>query len=425
MHAIEVSHLTKVYRVYAHPRDRLKEYLLRRRRRLHQEVWALRDVAFRVPKGSTFGIVGNNGSGKSTLLQLLAGTLTPTSGAVSIHGRVSSILELGTGFHHDFTGRENAFMSGAVMGISRKEMEERLDGVIAFAEIGDFIDLPVKMYSTGMYVRLAFAVATSVDPDILILDEALSVGDQYFQKRSIDRIDEFRKAGRTIIFCSHNTYQVRMICDQVIWLSGGRVALMGDTLKVVGEYESYLRDQIAARTAPSTESIPSERGKGSRPAPWIGEVCLVINGSTTLDGEVQTGDRLGVAVSYRIPEPPTQVHVGVRIFREDGIECYGIATHLDEVTPPLVSTTATITFPSLELLAGNYYVEAILLDETGLHPYDSITKACRFRMRQPFIALGLCRLSHSWSTEAFSGAEPDDGQTGYASPNPVNARERL
>lgn len=399
MYAIEVSDLTKVYRVYTHPRDRLKEYLLRGRRRFHQEVWALRDAAFRVPKGSTFGIVGNNGSGKSTLLQLLAGTLTPTHGAVSVHGRVSSILELGTGFHHDFTGRENAFMSAAVMGISRREMEERLRSVIAFSEIGDFIDLPVRMYSTGMYVRLAFAVATSVDPDVLIIDEALSVGDQYFQKRCIDRIDEFRKAGKTIIFCSHNTYQIRMICDQVIWLSGGRVAMMGDTLKVVGEYESYLRDQIAAKVAPSTVPIPSERGIGPRSAPWIFRVRLVINRDTVLDGEVQTGDCLGIAVSYRIPEPPTAVHVGIRIFREDGIECYGIATHLDGMTPPPVSTTATITFPNLQLLAGSYYVEAILLDETGLHPYDSIAKACRFRMRQPFIALGLCQLKHEWGVE--------------------------
>jgi ABC-type polysaccharide/polyol phosphate transport system ATPase subunit len=405
MYAIEADNLTKIYRIYADPKDRLKEFLLRGRRRFHQEFWALREVSFHAPIGSTYGVIGNNGSGKSTLLQLLTGTLTPTTGTVKVRGRVSSILELGTGFHPEFTGRENAFMSGAIMGITRRAMEERLQGVIAFAEIGDFIDQPVRMYSTGMYVRLAFAVATSVDPDVLILDEALSVGDQYFQKRCIDRIDEFRKAGKTIIFCSHNTYQVRMLCEQVIWLRDGHVAMMGDTLKVIGAYDSYLRDQIAEKAAAQTVSTPSVGGMGSDSIPWISEVYAMVNGQPTPYGELETGDHLAVAVCYQVPRPPTPVHVAVRIFRNDGVECYGIGTHLDGVTPPPSSGKAIISFPRLQLLAGEYHVSAILLDETGLHPYTELGKACRFRVNQPFIALGICQLPHEWNAEPSLSAD--------------------
>ena len=183
MAAIRASHLSKVYRIYSKPKDRLKEYLLRGTRKLHQEFWALRDVSFEVAAGSTLGIIGDNGAGKSTLLQIVAGTVRPTGGSVQTRGRISAILELGAGFNLEFSGRENAFMNGAIMGISQREMESRFPAIAAFAEIGDFMDRPVKMYSSGMYVRLAFAVATSVDPDMLIIDEALAVGDQYFQKK--------------------------------------------------------------------------------------------------------------------------------------------------------------------------------------------------------------------------------------------------
>src|SRR3972149_969306 len=228
MNGIEAEGLTKVYRIYADPKDRLRDFLLPGRRGRHQEFWALRDVSFRAQVGSTIGIVGDNGAGKSTLLQLVAGTLTPPSGTLRVRGRVSAILELGSGFNPEFTGRENVLMGGSIMGISQREMERRFPEIVSFAEIGDFIDRPVRMYSTGMYLRLAFAVATSVDPDVLILDEALSVGDNYFTKKCIDRIERFRKAGKSILFCTHNLYQVWMICDYAIWLHEGQVAAQGE-----------------------------------------------------------------------------------------------------------------------------------------------------------------------------------------------------
>jgi ABC-type polysaccharide/polyol phosphate transport system ATPase subunit len=333
MPAIQSDSLSKVYRIYSHPKDRLKEYLIRGARH-HQEFWALRDVSFQVPVGSTLGLIGENGSGKSTLLQLLAGTLTPTSGSIQVSGRTSAILELGAGFNPEFTGRENVFMGGAIMGIGRREMVERFQEIASFAEIGDFIDRPLRMYSSGMYIRLAFSVATAMDPDVLIIDEALSVGDEYFQKRCIDRIEDFRKAGKTIVFCSHNAYQVRMICDQAIWLRNGRMAMMGDALGVVAEYESYLRNRIAEREAAESH-VPRPVTSGSvvRPAPWISEVSLIVNGQAPPRHEIETGDELAVAISYEVPAPPTPVHVGVRFLRNDGIVCYGTGTHLDGITP--------------------------------------------------------------------------------------------
>lgn len=399
MPAIQVDGLSKVYRIYARPKDRVKEYLVRGLK-CHQEFWALRDVTFQAPMGSTFGLIGENGSGKSTLLHLLAGTLTPTSGVLRVRGRVSAILELGAGFNPDFTGRENVLMAGAIMGIGRREMAERFEDVIAFAEIGDFIDRPLRMYSTGMYLRLAFAVATTVDPDVLIIDEALAVGDEYFQKRCIDRIEEFRKAGKTIVFCSHNSYQLRVICEQAIWLRAGRVAMMGDTLKVVTEYESYLRGRIAERCAEAPVSKPAVEQHGPRQAPWITDISLIVNGRTGTRHEAQTGDDLCIAVAYEVPMPPTAVHVGVRIFRNDGIVCYGIGTHLDGLTPPPTSGSVILRFPSIQLLAGEYYMSVHLLDETGLHHYEERRRACSFRVYQPFIAIGLCQLRHEWSVEA-------------------------
>jgi ABC-type polysaccharide/polyol phosphate transport system ATPase subunit len=413
MPAIQAEGLSKAYRIYARPKDRVKEYLVRGLK-CHQEFWALRDVTFQATVGSTFGLIGDNGSGKSTLLQLLAGTLTPTLGTVRVQGRISAILELGAGFDPEFTGRENVFMCGAIMGIGQQEMTKRFEEVVSFAEIGDFIDRPVRMYSTGMYLRLAFAVATSVDPDVLILDEALAVGDQYFQKRCIDRIEAFRKAGKTIVFCSHNIYQVRMICDQVIWLRDGRMAMIGETLRVVAEYESYLRDRIGEKESAPAVDKPAARDLGPNPAPWISNVSIVVDGEAVSRHELHTGDDLAIAVSYEVPSPPTTVHVGVKIFRNDGIVCYGIGTHLDGVVPSPSSGRVILRFPDLQLLAGEYYVSVHLLDETGLHPYEELGKACSFWVSQSFVAVGMCTLNHEWHVESsLENEDPTGSSVGF------------
>jgi len=396
MVAIEAQHLSKAYRIYANPKDRLKEVLFRGRRKYHQEFWALHDVSLQLPVGSTLGLIGDNGSGKSTLLQLIAGTLRPSSGTVSRKGRVSAILELGTGFNPEFTGRENVLMSGAIMGIPPRDMERKLSEVAAFAEIGDFFDRAVKIYSSGMYVRLAFAVATSVDPDILIIDEALSVGDQYFQKRCIDRIESFRKAGKAVLFCSHNLYQIRMICDRVIWLKQGQIAEVGDVSRVVAAYETYLREREAPRAAIAVVS------GGPRVFPWIAGVRLSRGEEDAPRDQFITGEELTVTVHYEVPVPPTVIHVGVSIERNDAVEVFATGTHVANVKPASVSGSVRLRFPCLTLMSGEYAVSVFLLDEHGLHVYDQRVGESAFWVEKTVQSLGLCYLEHRW--EEVKGA---------------------
>lgn len=390
MFAIEAQQLSKTYRIYANPRDRLKEFLYRGRRGYHQEFWALRDVSFRVGTGSTLGLIGDNGAGKSTLLQLVAGVLRPSSGQVTTRGRVSTILELGTGFNPEFTGRENAVMSGTILGIPPREMERRLPEIAAFAEIGDFIDRPVKLYSSGMYVRLAFAVVTSVDPDVLIVDEALSVGDQYFQKRCVDRIETFRKAGKTILFCSHNLYQVRLISDEAIWLKDGLVVEAGDASQVVAAYENYLREREVPK-----EPVPVLE-QGSKVFPWVARVQLSRDGEDAPRDQFVTGEDLTVTVQYEVPQPPTVVHVGIFIDRNDGVQVFGTGTHVAGVTPPTRSGSVRLRFPRLALMSGTYSVSVSLLDEHGLHVYDHRVREFKFEVVHNVQAMGLCYLEHRW-----------------------------
>ncbi len=243
---IELSHLSKSYPIYSSASDRLKELATLNRRSFHTDYWALRDISFTVEPGETFCIVGENGSGKSTLLQICAGILQPTEGSLDVRGRVSALLELGAGFNPEFTGRDNVYLNGAILGFSRKEMDHRFPHIEAFAEIGDFIDRAVKTYSSGMIVRLAFAVAIHVDPEILLVDEALAVGDVYFRQRCMRKVHEMRAQGTTILFVSHSTGDIKALGSRALWLDHGRMMAMGDTDLIVSKY-------LAAMAAKDTE----------------------------------------------------------------------------------------------------------------------------------------------------------------------------
>lgn len=272
--AIRVSNLSKCYHIYDKPQDRLKQSLWRGRKQFFREFWALRDVTFEINKGETVGIIGRNGSGKSTLLQMIAGTLTPTSGSVEVNGRVAALLELGSGFNPEFTGRENVFMNGSILGLSEAEIAARFDEIAAFADIGDFIEQPVKTYSSGMVVRLAFAVAVSVEPDIFIIDEALSVGDEVFQRKCFARIQAIQQAGAAILFVSHSAQSVVELCRSALLLDQGDLLLSGKPKAVVAQYHKLiyaaddkrntLREAIRRQILPASSDAGEDADKNTQ-----------------------------------------------------------------------------------------------------------------------------------------------------------------
>jgi lipopolysaccharide transport system ATP-binding protein len=313
---IEFSSVSKSYSIYKSPSDRLKEILTLNRRSFHRDFWALRELSFEVRRGETFCIVGENGSGKSTLLQLVAGILTPTAGAVAVGGRVSALLELGSGFNPEFSGRENVYLNGAILGFSAREMDRKYRDIVEFAEIGDFVEQPVKTYSSGMIVRLAFAVAIHVDPEILLVDEALAVGDIYFRQRCMRKVHELRARGITILFVSHATGDIKALGDRALWLDGGRLKEIGDTDKVVTKYliamaqkdSAYLAHQGSPQAAPSGGSTAPELATslpnvdhrfGDRRAEVIG---------------IQILDVLGFPIGVLEPDTTVIVRISVRAF---------------------------------------------------------------------------------------------------------------
>ncbi len=298
---VEVERLSKVYRVYRSPWDRLREALLRRPR--HRAFSALQDVNFSLPEGQGLAILGENGAGKSTLLKILAGISTPTSGRLSVRGKIASILELGSGFHPEFTGRQNIVLNAAMLGLGERELQQKLPTIIEWSELGDFIDQPVKVYSTGMAMRLGFSIATQVEPDVLIIDEALSVGDGYFQKKCMDRLLQFVGGGGTLLFCSHAMYYASAFCQQALWLRNGRVEALGPVADVVRDYETFLlhksaRGAAAGDAAGAGNAAGRDQGRagaaagkpragGAGKAPGEGDSAAAGGGGTEAGGEAE------------------------------------------------------------------------------------------------------------------------------------------
>ena len=406
--AISVMNLSKCYQLYAQPHDRLKQFLWRGRRQYFREFWALRDISFEVAKGEVLGIIGRNGAGKSTLLQLLCGTLTPTSGEVTVKGRVAALLELGAGFNPEFSGRENVFMSAAIMGLSQKEIEDRYEEIVDFSGIRDFIDQPVKTYSSGMYVRLAFSVATSIDPDILVVDEALSVGDGEFARKSFERIRAMKEAGKTILFCSHSLYQVEAFCDRVLWLNQGELKLCGEPQSVVQNYSLFLAgDAQASDAVQSVESVALTNPQAT-PAPQghahfsFVEVSLdgvagrVLRGCP---GENELSIRLQFESDPVLPAPT----VGVTIDYGTLMTVTCVVSRSDNI---LIERNeygrgeVTINFPALALRKGEYHVAVYLGSDDAVHIYDSAQIAATLHINDPLPEPGLVNLTHHWQSSA-------------------------
>jgi ABC-type polysaccharide/polyol phosphate transport system ATPase subunit len=373
--AISIDHVSKKFRMHHEKNQYLKTTLLRGRRARFDEFWAVNDVTFDISQGSTFGIIGANGSGKSTLLKCLAGILSPDLGSLTVNGRLSALLELGAGFHPEMTGRENIFLNGAILGMTNKEIEFRFDDIVDFAGLGAFIDTPVKNYSSGMVVRLGFAIAANVEPEILLIDEVLAVGDAAFQQRCYEKIEKFRQDGRTIVLVSHGLSQVEQICDQAAWIDRGKLKALGPALVVVREYSGT-----------SHNALPREEGSiGDR---W-GSGEALITKVETLSGHVpkdilRTNSDVIIRIHYDAPTPIEDAVFGVRITHLHGTNVWGTNTKRKGVTIPRLFGTGHIDLEirRFPLLEGTYDLTVALSDIAEVSPYDHWEKRVRFDVHQ-------------------------------------------
>ena len=407
--AVEAINLTKCYQIYDKPQDRLKQALWRGRKQFYRSFFALRNASFELKHGEVLGIVGVNGAGKSTLLQLVCGTLAPSSGNINVNGRVSALLELGSGFHPEFTGRENVYMNAAILGLSRKEIDERYEAIVRFADIGDFIHQPVKTYSSGMRMRLAFAVAVNVDPDILIIDEALSVGDGAFSRKSFDRIMALRDAGKTILFCTHSTYQMEVLCNRALWLNRGEIQSMGEPSVVAKDYQAYLdglshTSQEAAQATPDNTAKQTRAGKSIVNQARITDIRVMadgVNGRKLPVISRETELKIYVVFTSNPAQPaPT---LGLSLCGKNGRMISSASSKNDGIILTREDDgkgTLTVVFPRLPLLKGDYYLDVYLLCENGLKVWDRIKNVAEINVKQKGLEQGIVSLPHTWHIEA-------------------------
>lgn len=400
--------LGKRYRLFSSPLHRLAALLgLPDRSRAH---WALQEISFDLMPGECMGVIGNNGAGKSTLLKLLAGTLQPTTGRLKREGRVTAILELGAGFHPDFTGRDNLMFAGSFMGIDQENLQRLAPSIIEFSELQEAIDRPIKTYSSGMVVRLAFALVTAVQPEVLIIDEALAVGDQHFQRKCIARIRQFREAGCTILFCSHSMYHVRQLCTKVLWLQEGSLQLLGETEQVLAAYDMSLR-QLGANPA-GDESRPPDQlpqtvddsANSPKRSNLLSAELLEATPGGTADGCFQIDGRdLAIEIHAQTCEdsPPS---FGVMIEQLNGVGITSVATHADHAQPTclgfrdgLKTWRVQLHFDDLPLHSGLYTLSYYLFDAHGLIVYDEWKNHHVVDWVSPSLTPGLVKLPHRWS----------------------------
>ena len=406
--AIRVAGVTKKFRVYKRRETTLKAVVVRRRRGVWDDFNALDDVSFDIPAGQVVGIVGRNGSGKSTLLKLLAKILNPDAGSISIEGRVSALLELGAGFHPEYSAIENVFLSGAIYGLPRAYLEAKVDEIIAFADLERFADNPVKTYSSGMYARLGFAIAVNVDPDVLLVDEVLAVGDQTFQARCLDRMLEFRDSGRTIVLVTHDGTAVESFCDRAIWIDEGRIQLDGLPHDVLRGYTAAIAEWEGRRRGEPATAADS----GVRRETAIGLSAISFHAATGEEVEVvHNGDSLEVRIELDVHEPVRGPVCEILLERHDGVQVTATSTRLAglEIPPlPVGPTRVSWRVDDVRLTPGTYQVSVKLLDATGARELDQRERwallrvhAGRYRER-----LGVVVLDAVWEIE--SSLEPPD-----------------
>jgi ABC-type polysaccharide/polyol phosphate transport system ATPase subunit len=438
--AIELTNASKVYRRFAHRRQfaTLKSALLSRSLvrdlKPDETFTALNNVTVSVPRGQTLGVIGRNGSGKSTMLKLVAGISKPTTGTVKVTGRISALIELGAGFHPEISGRENVFINGIMLGLTKRQITERFDEIVEFAEMKEFIDAPVKNYSSGMYMRLGFAVAIHVDPEVLLVDEVLAVGDEGFTHKCLDKFAEFKRRGKTILLVTHSLGMVERFCDEALWLDSGRIRGSGDPKRIVGAYitdvERQEEKELAAGDARARESAaavivspdepasavlpdnPVESGTGpsdmfrATEGRWGSrEVEITDVALLGADGQIahvfQSGERVDLRIRMRAPLPIDDFVVGVGIFNAEGVCCYGTNTTIEELVAERLHGDAEAVFSidALDLVEGTYKMDVAIHKLDG-YPYDYHRLLYTFRVKSRAKDVGIYRPRHSWH---FSG----------------------
>ena len=376
--AISVEGLWKNFRLYQERNQYLKTTLLRGGRTKHEEFWALKDVSFDIESGSTFGIIGSNGSGKSTLLKCLAGILTPDRGLLHVRGRLAALLELGAGFHPDLSGRENIYLNAAILGMTRNETNQNLDEIIDFSGLHQFIDSPVKNYSSGMVVRLGFAVAINVDPEILLIDEVLAVGDESFQQRCYEKIEDFRREGRTIILVSHGLTQITQLCATVAWLDKGKLRALGPALETVSDYSGL------SHNAQPVHSGEIGQRWGTREAEIISVKFVDQNENSSTPS---TGSFISLRIEYMCHQPIDVVVLGVRISDHHGTNIWGTNTKRRAFKMKTTVGLHCVEYqiPSFPLLAGTYELTATITDQSEVRAFDHWDRRVRFTVDQHHI----------------------------------------
>ncbi|MEL1134478.1 ABC transporter ATP-binding protein [Desulfitobacterium sp. THU1] len=392
--AVSLKNVSKCYHIYDRPKDRLLQGLWRGNKQFYREFWALRGVSFDVRRGETIGIIGRNGSGKSTILQIIAGTLTPTDGSHATRGRVSALLELGSGFNPEFTGRENVIMSGAIMGLSKQEILQRMPLIEQFAEIGEFIDQPVKLYSSGMYVRLAFACAINVDPDILVIDEALAVGDLQFQLKCIEKMKSFKRAGKTIVFVSHDVYTVRNFCDTAIWMKDGKVHLYDDVNTVTERYLDYMQ------YTGTTKEEPRDVAVVKKSSILTIDNVMFLNENRNPQRDFYFAEPVTVQIDYTLHTPKEGIVGGVAIYDKQNTYVCGLNTKLDKQALPNQPGRyrLELSYQEMSLLPGTYFVDVGFFEDSAVIQLDYKSRVKSFRIFSgEYIGEGLTLLKHDWS----------------------------
>lgn len=401
--AIEVRNVTKSFKVYLDKGAQLKERLLFRKRSRYEERKVLRGISFDVKRGEAIGLIGHNGCGKSTTLKLLTRIMYPDEGTIKLKGRVSSLIELGAGFHPDMSGRENIYTNAAIFGLTKKEIDARINEIVEFSELAEFIDNPVRTYSSGMYMRLAFSVAINVDADVLLIDEILAVGDANFQTKCFNKLKEIKAQGTTIVIVSHALGQIEQICDRAIWIHEGLIRAEGPPKEIDLEYLDYMSRKMQEKNKSeedSSDTEPSEDEAGKR---WgSGEVRIRKVRSFSADGSEQnvfrTGEDIRLTIDYTVKKPVKDAVFGFGVFDMNGVQCYGTNTRIDKQPDINISEsgTAEILLRNIELLGGEYNIDIAIEQGEGI-PIDYFRQAYRIQIISALGDVGVSRIEHTWN----------------------------